>query len=64
MPGAHAGLFNWQALGTSKEVILCKSIMDAMTFRCAGYRNVTASYGTSGFTDEHLAAINAMASAQ
>ncbi len=56
LPGAHAGLFNWQALGTSKEVILCESIIDAMTFWCAGYRNVTASYGTSGFTDEHLAA--------
>src|SRR3546814_3276505 len=27
-----------------------------MTFWCAGYRNVTAAYGTGGFTDDHLAA--------
>jgi len=27
-----------------------------LTFWCAGYRNVTASYGVEGFTDDHLAA--------
>ena len=27
-----------------------------MTFWCAGFRNVTASYGMEGFTDEHAGA--------
>ena len=30
--------------------------IDALTFWCAGYRNVTASYGVEGFTPDHLAA--------
>lgn len=54
LPGPHAGVFNWQALSASAEVILCESLIDAMTFWCAGFRNVTASYGTGGFTKEHL----------
>ncbi|MET3139514.1 DNA primase [Undibacterium sp. GrIS 1.2] len=56
LPGAHRGVFNVQALVASKEIILCEALIDAMTFWCAGYRNVTASYGTEGFTDDHLAA--------
>ena len=56
LPGAHAGVFNEQALLASDEIILCESLIDALTFWAAGYRNVTASYGTSGFTDDHLAA--------
>ncbi len=38
------------------EIILCESIIDALTFWVAGFRKVTASYGTSGFTDDHLTA--------
>ncbi len=56
LPGAHAGVGNGQALHASKEIILCEALIDAMTFWCAGYRNVTASYGVEGFTDDHLAA--------
>ncbi|MGB5630835.1 MAG: toprim domain-containing protein, partial [Woeseiaceae bacterium] len=37
------------------EVILTKSLIDALTFWCAGFRNVTASYGIEGFTKDHLA---------
>ena len=55
LPGAHAGVWNADGLVDQKEVILCEALMDAMTFWCAGYRNVTASYGTQGFTDDHLA---------
>ncbi|MBK6407931.1 MAG: toprim domain-containing protein [Holophagales bacterium] len=33
--------------------------MDALTFWCAGFRNVTASYGVEGFTHDHLAAFKA-----
>ena len=56
LPGPHAGVFNEVALRASDEIILCESLIDALTFWVAGYRNVTASYGTSGFTDDHLAA--------
>jgi DNA primase len=40
----------------SKEIILCESIIDALTFWCAGYRNVTTAYGVEGFTDELMSA--------
>jgi len=53
------GVFNVAALASSKEIIVCEALIDALTFWCAGYRNVTASYGTEGFTDAHLAAFKA-----
>jgi DNA primase len=55
LPGPHLGVWNEQALQPSKE-ITCESIIDALTFWCAGFRNVTASYGVNGFTDDHKAA--------
>ena len=51
------GVWNVEALAASKEIILCEALLDALTFWCAGYRNVTAAYGTNGFTDEHMAAL-------
>jgi DNA primase len=51
--GPHKGVWNEQALKVSKEIILCKSLIDALTFWCADYRNVTASYGVNGFTEDH-----------
>ncbi|WP_293648102.1 CHC2 zinc finger domain-containing protein [Thiolapillus sp.] len=54
LPGAHQGVWNAAALADSEEVILCEALIDAMTFWVNGYRNVTASYGTSGFTEDHL----------
>jgi len=59
LPGPHAGVWNAKALQASKEVILCESLIDALTFWCAGLRNVTASYGIEGFTADHLAAFKA-----
>jgi DNA primase len=56
LPGPHRGVWNLEALGVSKEIILCESLIDALTFWCAGYRNVTASYGVEGFTAGHLEA--------
>ena len=56
LPGPHRGVWNEEALVASKEIILCESIIDALTFWCAGFRNVTASYGVNGFTDDHRAA--------
>ena len=32
-----------RSAGVGKEVILCEALIDALTFWCAGYRNVTAS---------------------
>ena len=57
LPGPHRGVWNEPALEVAKEIILCESIIDALTFWCAGYRNVTASYGVNGFTDDHRAAL-------
>jgi DNA primase len=56
------GVFNVAALAADmgaagKEIILCESIIDALTFWCAGFRNVTTAYGVEGFTDELLAAL-------
>ena len=56
LPGPHRGVWNVEALQASKEIILCEALIDALTFWCAGYRNVTASYGVEGFTEDHLAA--------
>jgi len=57
LPGPHRGVWNIEALQSSKEIILCEALIDALTFWCAGYRNVTASYGIEGFTADHLAAM-------
>ncbi|MFZ5699353.1 MAG: CHC2 zinc finger domain-containing protein [Pseudomonadota bacterium] len=52
LPGPHRGVFNREAL-SSPEIILCESLIDALTFWQAGYRNVTCAYGVNGFTEEH-----------
>jgi DNA primase len=54
LPGPHRGVFNEVGLIGAEEVILCEALLDALTFWCAGYRNVTASYGVEGFTADHL----------
>ena len=56
LPGPHKGVFNLKALRASNDIILCESIIDALTFWCAGFRNVTASYGVNGFTPDILEA--------
>ena len=56
LPGPHRGVWNEEALESSPEIILCEALIDALTFWCAGYRNVTTSYGVNGFTDDHRAA--------
>jgi DNA primase len=53
LPGPRCGVWNEQALIASKEIILCEALIDALTFWCAGYRNVTTSYGVNGFNDSH-----------
>ncbi len=53
--GPRKGVFNLEAVQISDELVLCQSVLDALTFWCAGHRNVTCSYGIEGFADEHLA---------
>ena len=53
LPGPRCGVWNEQALIASKDIILCEALIDALTFWCAGYRNVTTSYGVNGFNDWH-----------
>jgi DNA primase catalytic core len=57
LPGPHQGVWNVEALQASKTVILCEALIDALTFWCAGYRYVTASYGVEGFTKDHIEAM-------
>lgn len=56
LPGPHRGVWNAKAFAASDEIILCEALIDAMTFWVHGFRNVTAIYGTSGFSDDLKAA--------
>jgi DNA primase len=49
-------VWNERGLVGQTEVILTEALIDAMTFWCAGLRNVTAAYGVEGLTEDHLAA--------
>jgi DNA primase len=64
LPGPHRGVFNVHALAAHQEIILCEALIDALTFWCAGYRNVTASFGVDGFTDDLLAAMKRYATSR
>ena len=56
LPGPLRGVWNLEAVASSPELILCEALIDALTFWCAGMRNVTAAYGVNGLTEEHLRA--------
>lgn len=51
LPGKHIGILNQECL-KSKKLILCESIIDAVTLWSCGHKNVTTIYGTEGFTNE------------
>lgn len=59
LPGPRRGLFNRAALvpGACAELIVCEALIDALSFWCAGYRNVSSAYGVEGVTDELVEAI-------
>ena len=62
LPGSpRRGVFNRVAmtLGACEELIVCEALIDALTFWCAGLRNVTSAYGVEGVTDELVKAIKA-----
>lgn len=56
LPGPHAGIFNPECLAAD-EIILCESVIDALSFYASGFKNVTTAYGVNGFTDELFKAI-------
>ncbi len=58
LPGPHKGIFNPGALN-ERELILCESILDALTFIRHGMDSATSIYGTESFTDELYQAIKA-----
>jgi DNA primase len=59
LPGPLRGVWNppetWPSDTPQDELILCESIIDALTLWVHGFTHVTASYGIEGFTDDHLA---------
>jgi len=62
LPGSHRGVWNREGIAAGEgTVIVCEAIIDAATFWCAGFRNVTCSYGVNGFTSELLDALKANA---
>ncbi len=54
LKGPHKGVFNHRVFKSADEIILTESIIDALSLYNAGFKNVTASYGTSGWTESHL----------
>jgi DNA primase len=56
LPGPQRGLFNPAALRLP-EVILTEGIIDALTFWCAGFKNVTTGYSAKALPEEMLDAI-------
>ena len=54
LPGPLAGVWNREGVAGAREIIVCESLIDAMTFWATGYRNVTAAYGVEGFTTAHF----------
>ncbi len=61
LSGPRRGLFNRAAFtpGACEELIVCEALIDALTFWCAGLRNVTSAYGIEGVTDELIEVIQA-----
>ena len=58
LPGPHRGVWNEDSAAGVEEILLCESLIDALTFWCAGFRNVTASlWGVDGFTEDHKAGL-------
>ncbi len=56
LPGPHRGVWNPAAFAAD-ELIICESIIDALTLWCAGFRHVTAAYGVDGWTPDHQQAL-------
>lgn len=53
LKGQHGGVFNGKALKVFDKVIVCEAIFDALALYSIGIKNVIATYGTNGWTDDH-----------
>jgi DNA primase len=56
LPGPRCGIWNPVCL-RSPEIIITEGIIDALTFWCAGYRNVTTTYSSTDLPEELLDAL-------
>jgi DNA primase catalytic core len=52
------GLWNPESMMPGGELILCEAILDALTFWCAGFRNVTCTFGANGMNEDLWALIH------
>ena len=59
LPGEHRGVWNCgpDLCDGNGAVIICEALLDAASCWVAGLRNVTASYGVNGWTDDHARAL-------
>jgi DNA primase len=53
LKGPHAGVWNAGGVAGQEEWLLCEALIDALSLWVMGFKNVTASYGTNGFTLDH-----------
>jgi energy-coupling factor transporter ATP-binding protein EcfA2 len=54
LPGPLRGVFNLDGWRGADDVVLCGSLIDALTVWCSGESRVTAACGADGFTEELL----------
>jgi DNA primase len=52
LPGGPRGVWNLPALDSADEVVVCESLIDALSLWCVGFRNVTAAAGPEGFGED------------
>jgi DNA primase len=57
LPGPVRGVFNRDGLRGADEVVVCGSLLDALTVWCAGERRVTAACDDNGLHDDLLQAL-------
>ncbi len=57
LPGPLRGVFNLDGWRGAEDVVLCGSLIDALTVWCSGEPRVTAACGADGFTEELLQAL-------
>jgi len=46
------GLWNPESVMPGGELIVCEAVLDALTFWCAGFRNVTCTFGAGGINED------------
>ena len=59
LPGKHRGIWNAGPglVNADGAVVMCEALIDAMSCWVSGVRNVTATYGVNGITDDHWSAL-------